>query len=98
MSDPLTDSSTPPDGKYVQERLEALHDRVEALEERVQRAAIAIQDASNAALALEILKGALMQTFRIALLCSADTTDANLDHWLPLIDKHEAESAESEAV
>lgn len=96
MSASLPDSSTPPSGKYVQERLEALWDRVEHLEHVIERAGAILEDGQAPEDALGILQDGILESFRGALLCNRDTTDAHLDVWMPEIEKHDAEQAESE--
>jgi hypothetical protein len=71
--------------KYTDERLSALWDRVEALEATVTEAGALLEAGDDGAAALARLKSGILETFTSALLCSRETTDAMLDHWLPLI-------------
>lgn len=71
--------------RYMNERLVALWDRVEQLEAAVETALEQLhsEDAERRASALVTLHNARMESFASALLCSRDTTDEHLDHWLP---------------
>lgn len=75
--------------RYAQDRLVALYERIESIEHAVE-AAGAILEAGiarqtteiDAKIALAILHRAAQESFRGALLCSRDTTDAQLDEWI----------------
>jgi len=83
--------------RYAQQRLEALWTRVEQLESAVEVAGAFLEQGKadfvtvTAPLALATLKATLQQTFQGALLCDRNTTDEHLDHWMPEIERHEAE-------
>lgn len=96
-TDSQSKDSTPTVSRYANERLEALYERVTTLEVAIVNAATCLQD-QNEESAMTTLTTALVETFRGALLCGSETTDEQLDEWLPEIEKHDAEqAAESEA-
>jgi hypothetical protein len=98
---PSTDQdTTPPVSRYANARLEAMATRIAHLEAAIEAAVDEIDPLGTEPLGQihSALMSALVDDFRSTLLCLPETTDEQLDHWLPEIEKHEAQAAESEAV
>lgn len=87
--------------KYADERLALLYPRVDELERAIDVAGAFLERAGDdpelakiyCKLALTTLRTGIVQTFRSALLCSDDTTDEQLDHWLSVMAQEAAEEA-----
>jgi hypothetical protein len=82
--------------RYANERLAAMGERIVSLEGVIERAIMAIGKLEAPDACSEILTSGLMETFEGALLCDPDTTDEQLDEWLPEIARHEAEGGSHE--
>ena len=76
-----------------QQRLDALHGRVNQTEGALEAAGFFLErgitrgwSEQDAEVALSIIRGALVQDFKQALLCSKGTTDEQLQHWFSKIE------------
>lgn len=76
-----------------QQRLDALHARVNQTEGALEAAGFFLErglargwSEQDAEVALSIIRGALVQDFKQALLCSKGTTDAQLADWFSKIE------------
>lgn len=91
-------STTPTTSRYATERLAALYARVSHLEEVIEAVSanpLPSEEEQRKQVRMKLLS-ALVDTFRSTLLCVPETTDEQLDYWLPEIEKHEAAQPESE--
>jgi hypothetical protein len=93
------DTTTTTVSRYANQRIEAMGKRIESLEGAIETTVTSLEaiDSETVGQIRFGLMAALVETFKDALLCLPETTDEQLDKWLPKIEKHESEQATAEA-